>query len=61
MTDWQGKHVTVAGLGVSGIPRRQGALAGLGAKVTVVVDGGDSAAHREQAAAVACADLRTSR
>ncbi|MCK8680439.1 UDP-N-acetylmuramoyl-L-alanine--D-glutamate ligase [Streptomyces lichenis] len=39
-TSWQGKHVTVAGLGVSGIPAAR-ALAGLGARVTVVNDGDD--------------------
>ncbi|MEU6662934.1 UDP-N-acetylmuramoyl-L-alanine--D-glutamate ligase [Streptomyces sp. NPDC046821] len=45
---WQGKNITVAGLGVSGISAAR-ALAGLGASVTVV-DGGDSDAHRERAA-----------
>ncbi|MEU6487942.1 UDP-N-acetylmuramoyl-L-alanine--D-glutamate ligase [Streptomyces sp. NPDC046887] len=39
-TSWQGTHVTVAGLGVSGIPAAR-ALAGLGAHVTVVNDGDD--------------------
>ncbi len=48
VTDWQGKHVTVAGLGVSGVPAAK-ALHGLGAKVTVVNDGDDVRA-REQAA-----------
>ncbi|MGW4150558.1 Mur ligase family protein, partial [Streptomyces albogriseolus] len=48
VTDWQGKHVTVAGLGVSGVPAAK-ALHGLGAKVTVVNDGDDARA-REQAA-----------
>ncbi|WP_299531082.1 UDP-N-acetylmuramoyl-L-alanine--D-glutamate ligase [uncultured Streptomyces sp.] len=48
--DWQGKHVTVAGLGVSGIPAAR-ALRGLGARVTVVADG-DDARSREQAAAL---------
>lgn len=48
MTDWQGKHVTVAGLGVSGVPAAR-ALHGLGAEVTVVNDGDDARA-REQAA-----------
>lgn len=48
MTDWQGKNVTVAGLGVSGIPAAK-VLHGLGAKVTVVNDGDDARA-REQAA-----------
>ncbi|MEV7850464.1 UDP-N-acetylmuramoyl-L-alanine--D-glutamate ligase [Streptomyces sp. NPDC088183] len=38
--DWQGKHVTVAGLGVSGIPAAK-VLRGLGAVVTVVNDGDD--------------------
>ncbi|MEX2981974.1 UDP-N-acetylmuramoyl-L-alanine--D-glutamate ligase [Streptomyces sp. C36] len=45
---WNGKHITVAGLGVSGISAAR-ALAGLGARVTVV-DGGDSEALRERAA-----------
>ncbi|GHH94765.1 UDP-N-acetylmuramoyl-L-alanine--D-glutamate ligase [Streptomyces capillispiralis] len=48
VTDWQGKHVTVAGLGVSGVPAAK-VLHGLGAKVTVVNDGDDARA-REQAA-----------
>ncbi|MDG4864488.1 UDP-N-acetylmuramoyl-L-alanine--D-glutamate ligase, partial [Streptomyces sp. T-3] len=48
--EFQGKHITVAGLGVSGISAAR-ALAGLGASVTVV-DGGDSEAHRERAAAL---------
>ncbi|GAA2249870.1 UDP-N-acetylmuramoyl-L-alanine--D-glutamate ligase [Streptomyces atrovirens] len=48
VTDWQGKHVTVAGLGVSGVPAAK-VLHGLGAKVTVVNDGDDPRA-REQAA-----------
>ncbi|MFJ6460927.1 UDP-N-acetylmuramoyl-L-alanine--D-glutamate ligase [Streptomyces sp. NPDC091387] len=47
-TDWQGKHVTVAGLGVSGIPAAR-VLRGLGAVVTVVNDG-DDARSRAQAA-----------
>jgi UDP-N-acetylmuramoylalanine--D-glutamate ligase len=38
--DWQGKHVTVAGLGVSGIPAAR-ALHRRGALVTVVNDGDD--------------------
>ncbi|MFI0513346.1 UDP-N-acetylmuramoyl-L-alanine--D-glutamate ligase [Streptomyces sp. WSLK1-5] len=46
--DWQGKHVTVAGLGVSGIPAAK-ALHARGAHVTVVNDGDDARA-REQAA-----------
>ncbi|GHD28490.1 UDP-N-acetylmuramoylalanine--D-glutamate ligase [Streptomyces galbus] len=48
MTDWQGKHVTVAGLGVSGVPAAK-VLHGLGARVTVVNDG-DDPRTREQAA-----------
>ncbi|GAA3132593.1 UDP-N-acetylmuramoyl-L-alanine--D-glutamate ligase [Streptomyces rectiviolaceus] len=40
MTSWQGKNVTVAGLGVSGIPAAR-VLHGLGAVVTVVNDGDD--------------------
>ncbi|NKQ26331.1 UDP-N-acetylmuramoyl-L-alanine--D-glutamate ligase [Streptomyces galbus] len=48
VTDWQGKHVTVAGLGVSGVPAAK-VLHGLGARVTVVNDG-DDARTREQAA-----------
>ncbi|MFD7698681.1 UDP-N-acetylmuramoyl-L-alanine--D-glutamate ligase [Streptomyces caelestis] len=48
VTDWQGKHVTVAGLGVSGVPAAR-VLHGLGAQVTVVNDGDDARA-REQAA-----------
>ncbi|MEU9758458.1 UDP-N-acetylmuramoyl-L-alanine--D-glutamate ligase [Streptomyces sp. NPDC047987] len=46
--DWQGKRVTVAGLGVSGIPAAR-ALHGLGAVVTVV-DDGDDERSRAQAA-----------
>ncbi|MGW1145778.1 UDP-N-acetylmuramoyl-L-alanine--D-glutamate ligase, partial [Streptomyces sp. NPDC002454] len=46
-----GQHITVAGLGVSGLSAAR-ALAGLGAHVTVV-DGGDSPARRETAAALA--------
>ncbi len=45
---YAGKHITVAGLGVSGVSAAR-ALAGLGARVTVV-DGGDSQALRERAA-----------
>ncbi|MFI9309215.1 UDP-N-acetylmuramoyl-L-alanine--D-glutamate ligase [Streptomyces triculaminicus] len=45
---WNGKHITVAGLGVSGVSAAR-ALAGLGARVTVV-DGGDSQVLRERAA-----------
>ncbi|MGW6020847.1 UDP-N-acetylmuramoyl-L-alanine--D-glutamate ligase [Streptomyces sp. NPDC055099] len=40
VTSWQGKNVTVAGLGVSGIPAAR-VLHGLGALVTVVNDGDD--------------------
>ncbi|GAA1003873.1 UDP-N-acetylmuramoyl-L-alanine--D-glutamate ligase [Streptomyces thermogriseus] len=46
MTDWQGKHVTVAGLGVSGVPAAK-VLSGLGAKVTVVDDGDDERARTQ--------------
>ncbi|MFI9821335.1 UDP-N-acetylmuramoyl-L-alanine--D-glutamate ligase [Streptomyces sp. NPDC052013] len=46
--EFQGKHITVAGLGVSGVPAAK-VLHGLGAKVTVVNDGDDARA-REQAA-----------
>ncbi|AJE86177.1 UDP-N-acetylmuramoylalanine/D-glutamate ligase [Streptomyces albus] len=45
---FEGQHITVAGLGVSGISAAR-ALAGFGAKVTVV-DGGDSETHRARAA-----------
>ncbi|MES5823010.1 UDP-N-acetylmuramoyl-L-alanine--D-glutamate ligase [Streptomyces sp. RG80] len=48
LLDWQGKHVTVAGLGVSGIPAAK-VLHARGAVVTVVNDGDDARA-REQAA-----------
>ncbi|MYR86400.1 UDP-N-acetylmuramoyl-L-alanine--D-glutamate ligase [Streptomyces sp. SID685] len=48
--DFQGKHVTVAGLGVSGIPAAK-ALHARGALVTVVNDG-DDARSREQAEAL---------
>ncbi|MGV9310915.1 UDP-N-acetylmuramoyl-L-alanine--D-glutamate ligase [Streptomyces sp. NPDC003691] len=48
--DLAGKRVTVAGLGVSGIPAAR-VLHGLGALVTVVNDGADERA-REQAAAL---------
>ncbi|MBT2366555.1 UDP-N-acetylmuramoyl-L-alanine--D-glutamate ligase [Streptomyces sp. ISL-10] len=51
MSDWQGRNITVAGLGVSGISAAR-ALAGLGAAVTVV-DGGDSDALRTRAAELA--------
>ncbi|WP_190329581.1 UDP-N-acetylmuramoyl-L-alanine--D-glutamate ligase [Streptomyces venezuelae] len=50
MSEWQGKNITVAGLGVSGISAAR-ALAGLGATVTVV-DGGSSEAHKERAASL---------
>jgi UDP-N-acetylmuramoylalanine--D-glutamate ligase len=48
LSDFQGKHVTVAGLGVSGVPAAK-ALHARGAVVTVVNDGDDARA-REQAA-----------
>ncbi|MEV7086581.1 UDP-N-acetylmuramoyl-L-alanine--D-glutamate ligase [Streptomyces sp. NPDC093085] len=48
--NWQGKRVTVAGLGISGIPAAR-VLHGLGAVVTVVNDGADERA-RAQAAEV---------
>ncbi|MFE1750783.1 UDP-N-acetylmuramoyl-L-alanine--D-glutamate ligase [Streptomyces anandii] len=48
VTDWQGKNVTVAGLGVSGIPAAR-VLHGLGAKVTVVNDGDDERARTQAA------------
>ncbi|GHF31742.1 UDP-N-acetylmuramoylalanine--D-glutamate ligase [Streptomyces mashuensis] len=47
-SEFSGKHITVAGLGVSGVSAAR-ALAGLGAHVTVV-DGGDSPKLRERAA-----------
>lgn len=50
VSDWQGRNITVAGLGVSGISAAR-ALAGLGATVTVV-DGGSGEAHRERAASL---------
>ncbi|WEH42277.1 UDP-N-acetylmuramoyl-L-alanine--D-glutamate ligase [Streptomyces sp. AM 2-1-1] len=46
--DWRGKHVTVAGLGVSGIPAAR-ALHGLGALVTVVNDGDDERSRAQAA------------
>ncbi|MEE1768973.1 UDP-N-acetylmuramoyl-L-alanine--D-glutamate ligase [Streptomyces sp. JV185] len=46
--DWQGKHVTVAGLGVSGIPAAK-VLRGLGAVVTVVNDGDDERSRAQAA------------
>jgi UDP-N-acetylmuramoylalanine--D-glutamate ligase len=48
--EFAGLCITVAGLGVSGLSAAR-ALAGLGARVTVV-DGGDSAAQREKAEAL---------
>ncbi|MEV0319651.1 UDP-N-acetylmuramoyl-L-alanine--D-glutamate ligase [Streptomyces sp. NPDC050658] len=48
MTDWQGKNVTVAGLGVSGIPAAR-VLHGLGAVVTVVNDGDDERSRAQAA------------
>ncbi|WUW90215.1 UDP-N-acetylmuramoyl-L-alanine--D-glutamate ligase [Streptomyces sp. NBC_01451] len=55
-SDWEGMRVTVAGLGVSGISAAR-ALTALGALVTVV-DGGDSEAHRERAAALEGIEVR---
>ncbi|QNP73215.1 UDP-N-acetylmuramoyl-L-alanine--D-glutamate ligase [Streptomyces roseirectus] len=46
VTDWQGKHVVVAGLGVSGVPAAK-VLRGLGAEVTVVNDGDDDRARAQ--------------
>ncbi|MFD7285612.1 UDP-N-acetylmuramoyl-L-alanine--D-glutamate ligase [Streptomyces sp. NPDC059863] len=46
--NWQGKRVTVAGLGVSGIPAAR-VLHGLGAEVTVVNDGDDERARAQAA------------
>ncbi|MFD7088617.1 UDP-N-acetylmuramoyl-L-alanine--D-glutamate ligase [Streptomyces sp. NPDC059883] len=46
--NWQGKRVTVAGLGVSGIPAAR-VLRGLGAEVTVVDDGDDERARAQAA------------
>lgn len=48
MTDWQGRRVTVAGLGVSGIPAAK-VLRDLGATVTVVNDGDDERARAQAA------------
>ncbi|GAA5001835.1 UDP-N-acetylmuramoyl-L-alanine--D-glutamate ligase [Streptomyces siamensis] len=48
MIDWQGKNVTVAGLGVSGIPAAK-VLHGLGAVVTVVNDGDDERSRAQAA------------
>ncbi|MGW1467693.1 UDP-N-acetylmuramoyl-L-alanine--D-glutamate ligase [Streptomyces sp. NPDC002308] len=46
--DWRGKHVTVAGLGISGIPAAR-VLHGLGALVTVVNDGDDERSRTQAA------------
>ncbi|WP_327237019.1 UDP-N-acetylmuramoyl-L-alanine--D-glutamate ligase [Streptomyces sp. NBC_01317] len=46
--NWQGKRVTVAGLGVSGIPAAR-VLRGLGAEVTVVNDGDDERSRTQAA------------
>ncbi|MFE6976635.1 UDP-N-acetylmuramoyl-L-alanine--D-glutamate ligase [Streptomyces sp. NPDC057682] len=46
--DWRGKRVTVAGLGVSGIPAAR-VLHGLGAVVTVVNDGDDERSRGQAA------------
>ncbi|MFD8982969.1 UDP-N-acetylmuramoyl-L-alanine--D-glutamate ligase [Streptomyces sp. NPDC059564] len=51
VTSWQDRNITVAGLGVSGISAAR-ALAGLGARVTVV-DNGDGDALRARAAELA--------
>ncbi|MFE7978067.1 UDP-N-acetylmuramoyl-L-alanine--D-glutamate ligase [Streptomyces shenzhenensis] len=48
VTDWQGRNVTVAGLGVSGVPAAK-VLHGLGAQVTVVNDGDDERARAQAA------------
>lgn len=48
VTDWQGKRVTVAGLGVSGVPAAK-VLRELGADVTVVNDGDDARAQAQAA------------
>ncbi|MEU6573001.1 UDP-N-acetylmuramoyl-L-alanine--D-glutamate ligase [Streptomyces sp. NPDC046805] len=47
-SEFQGKHVTVAGLGVSGVPAAK-VLSGLGAIVTVVNDGDDERARAQAA------------
>ncbi|MEU4211462.1 UDP-N-acetylmuramoyl-L-alanine--D-glutamate ligase [Streptomyces sp. NPDC026206] len=52
---FNGKHITVAGLGVSGVSAAR-ALAGLGARVTVV-DGGEGQALRERAASLEAAGI----
>ncbi|MFD8966282.1 UDP-N-acetylmuramoyl-L-alanine--D-glutamate ligase [Streptomyces sp. NPDC059568] len=46
--NWHGKRVTVAGLGVSGVPAAR-VLCGLGAEVTVVNDGDDERARAQAA------------
>ncbi|MET8826713.1 UDP-N-acetylmuramoyl-L-alanine--D-glutamate ligase [Streptomyces sp. NPDC004610] len=46
--EFQGRRVTVAGLGVSGVPAAK-VLAGLGARVTVVNDGDDERARAQAA------------
>ncbi|MFB7516038.1 UDP-N-acetylmuramoyl-L-alanine--D-glutamate ligase [Streptomyces sp. NPDC056144] len=46
--DWNGKRVTVAGLGISGIPAAR-VLHGLGAVVTVVNDGDDERSRAQAA------------
>ncbi|WP_432249793.1 UDP-N-acetylmuramoyl-L-alanine--D-glutamate ligase [Streptomyces sanyensis] len=51
VSHWQGRRITVAGLGVSGVSAAR-ALARLGAEVTVV-DGGSGDAHRARAAELA--------
>ncbi|MGV9621224.1 UDP-N-acetylmuramoyl-L-alanine--D-glutamate ligase [Streptomyces tendae] len=47
-SEFTGKHVTVAGLGVSGVPAAK-VLQGLGAHVTVVNDGADERARAQAA------------
>ncbi|MCQ4045710.1 UDP-N-acetylmuramoyl-L-alanine--D-glutamate ligase [Streptantibioticus rubrisoli] len=54
-----GKHVTVAGLGVTGVSAAR-ALAGLGARVTVV-DGGDGEKQRQAAAQLEAAGIAVRR
>ncbi|WP_432067458.1 UDP-N-acetylmuramoyl-L-alanine--D-glutamate ligase [Streptomyces sp. C10-9-1] len=51
VSHWQGRKITVAGLGVSGVSAAR-ALARLGAEVTVV-DGGSGDAHQARAAELA--------
>ncbi|MFG3103162.1 UDP-N-acetylmuramoyl-L-alanine--D-glutamate ligase [Streptomyces sp. NPDC048182] len=48
LSELNGKHVTVAGLGVSGVPAAK-VLTGLGARVTVVNDGDDERARAQAA------------